>query len=304
MQKTKPEILIAGGTGLIGTQLIKSLTDKYDFVVLTRDPDKHIPCQGISYVKWQERELATLLEGKYAVVNLVGENIGAKRWTKKQKNKILETRVKSAKAIATATVQCKTPPQVLLQASAVGYYPNHEQGEEGKLYTASDFLSEVCLQTEKAIHIADHISRVIVIRTGIVLAQNADIWKQITMPFCFGVAPILGNGKQTIPWIHIEDEVGAIAFLLQQETSNGAYNLCAEHAVTWSALITEVQKHKKISLKFYIPAFILRIVFGSEKAKELMLKDQPISPNRLVKEGFRFKYSHIDQAINSLIDTK
>ena len=302
MRKTRPEILIAGGTGLIGTSLIKSLSASYDFVVLTRNPDKYESSQGVTYQKWEDDKLVNLLNGKFAVVNLVGENIGIKRWTKEQKYKILETRVQSAKSIAVATTQCDNPPRVILQASAVGYYPNNEQGDEDKIYAPTDFLSRVCQQTEKAINLAEHVTRVVIIRTGIVLARNADIWKQITMPFMFGVAPILGNGKQTIPWIHIEDEVGAIAFLLQNEFCKGAYNLCAENPIAWNYLISSVQKYERISLKFYIPAFLLKIIFGSEKAQELMLKDQPVYPNKLLNEGYAFKYPQINLAVKNLLD--
>lgn len=300
----RKEILIAGGTGLIGTSLIDKLVENYDIVILTRHPELYLPKEGITYQKWEDDNLCQLVEGKYAVVNLIGENIGAKRWTTNQQNKILRTRVDSATKIAEAIVACAHPPQVVLQASAVGYYPNHGNGDELQNYKPTDFLSSVCQQTERAINTASHVCRVVVIRTGIVLAVNADIWKQITMPFRFGVAPILGNGRQTIPWIHIEDEVSAIVFLLENGNSQGPYNLCAPNPVSWGTIISTIRKQKTISIPFYIPAIVLRLIFGKEKAEELMLKDQPCQPIKLKRDGFQFKYNQVNQAIIDLLKTK
>lgn len=301
MNTCRKEIVIVGGSGFIGQHLIKLLKENYSLTILTRSPEKFCISKNIKYQAWGV-DITDLLDSKFAVINLLGENIGNKRWTRKQKERIKESRVDSANVIVQSIAKCKNPPLVVVQASAIGYYPAGSTADEYRVYQPSNFLSSVCQKTEEAISLAKPYTRIVIIRTGIVLARDSEFWKKIMLPLKYKIAPILSSGKQMLPWIHIEDEVRAIEFLLNNENCNGPFNLCAPDSNSYLQLIDKLQSYKKFTMKFFIPKLVLEMIFGFEKTREVLIKDQSAYPYKLLNEGFHFQYPRLNEAIKELLN--
>lgn len=290
---TMNKIIITGGTGLIGSHLISFLKENYELIILTRFPQKYQSESNLTYIKWNGKELLTeLLNGAYAIINLIGENIGGKAWSKTQKEKIKNSRVEAGEAIKKSLEHCEIPPKVWIQASAVGYYGQlgyiGVTSDEDSLKGENSFLAEVCEKWEEPIRSVQIDIRKTVIRTGVVLSPESLIMKQITMPFKFGIAVITGSGENWLPWIDIEDEVRAIAYLLKHESCCGVYNLVAPQNIRMRELVEEIKKHRRTWLTIHIPKFILEFLFGKEKTKEIVLTDQKVYPKNLLRDGFSF----------------
>lgn len=301
----KKRIIITGGTGLIGTYLTKEFPTDYEFIMLTRNPDQHKVNQSIAYVYWDgESAIPSILEGAYAIINLIGENIGAKAWTHVQKAKILKSRTNAALAIKTSIEECEHKPEVWIQASAAGFYGQgiKKTVDEFSPKGANSFLADVCQQWEQPIKdLNEPTVRKVIIRTGVVLAKDSDLWKQLTLPFCFKVAVTVGNGKQFLPWIHIKDEAKAIHTLLTNKNCEGIFNLVSPEETTMQQLVKEIKDNKRVIASVKIPAQLLSLVMGREKTKELVLTDQRVAPRRLLEFGFSFQYPSIKDAVASLL---
>lgn len=301
------KIVISGGTGLIGSQLVRTLKSNYKVVVLTRSPEKYKDFENVSFEEWNGQDAITsILDGAYAFINLIGENIGDKMWTTKQKERILNSRVEAAYAVNKSMSQCPDMPKVWIQASAAGYY-----GQLGGSNVVCDelspkgehsFLADVCAKWEKPIREFEAPIRKIIIRTGVVLSPNSLLMQQVLMPFKFGVAVVTGKGNNYLPWIDISDEVGAIHYLLENEDCEGIYNLVAPHNITMKELVGEVKKRKKTFITLYIPELVLQLIFGKEKTREIILTNQLVAPKRLLEAGYTFLKEKIEDV--SLIEKK
>lgn len=303
----RDEIVIAGGTGLIGTALSKKLEriGKYDIIILSRTPNKHKSTNRIRYLLWDgQKEIGDILENKYAIINLLGENIGFKPWTKKQKTRIMASRVQAAKMIIEGIQRCSQPPRVLIQASAVGIYPPQSRGDEYTTITNSnEFLSNVCIETEKMIAGLNNTNiRKIIIRTGLVFCKHSPLWKQLKLGLYFGCAIMPGKGFQYVPWIHLTDEVRAIQFLMESDSCSGVYNLAAPSTSTWRTIISNLQLFYKYSMRISVPEIFLKLFLGKTKANELVLKSLPVKPKKLEKAGFIFNYPNIETAVDSILN--
>lgn len=303
----KKKIVITGGTGLIGSYLVKQLVDinKYDLILLTRNPDKYTNTATVSYVKWNGREtIPHILNGVYAIINLIGENIGEKRWSEKQRDLILSSRKDAANAISKSVELCQNKPQVWIQASASGFYGQANVGllDESSPKGKNSFLADVCEEWEKPIkELQNTTIRKVIIRTGVVLAKNSDLWKQLTMSFTWGVAAIPGSGKQYLPWIHIDDEVGVILFVLDNENCSGVFNLSAPESSTMKDIIGAIKMLKYSFITLKIPRWFLQILFGKDKTNELILTNQHVVPKHLLENNFLFKYPSIKGAVENLL---
>ena len=300
----KKQIVIIGATGLIGSELTKQLVNNYNLILLTRNPQKYASNESIQYKYWDGKSPITeILNGCYAVVNLLGENIGKKRWSKNQKELILNSREDAAQGILKSIEECNIKPQVWVQASATGYYGQdansifNEDSPKGK----NSFLADVCELWEKSINDLDDTSvRKVIIRTGVVLAKKSDLWKQLTMSFNFGVAAIPGSGKKYLPWIHIDDEVSAIVQAIQNNSYEGIFNLAAPNNATMKQIVNAIKIYHKSFITLPIPAFVLEILFGKEMTKEIVLTDQQVVPQHLIDKQFKFKYENIQDAVKAL----
>ncbi|MDA3893296.1 MAG: TIGR01777 family oxidoreductase [Salinivirgaceae bacterium] len=287
-------ILIAGATGFVGQALVPYLMDKgYDVKILTRNIStaKKVFPHNVAIYKWPEGNEKALLgtnKGCEAIINLVGANIGEKRWTKNYKNKILSSRVNSVKNIEELVKLMPNKPKVWVQASAIGYF-----GDDNNAGRASGFLANVVKQWEtvfKAVQIKG--LRKVTLRFGVVLSQQSGMLHQMKKVFNMGVAVCPGNGKQIFSWIHIEDLVSAIYQSIINEDWHGDFNAVAPNALSMWDFTKQLQTKTKAVIALKIPAFVFQLFLGKEKANELMLASQHVLPTKLLKNNFKYRFQY------------
>lgn len=298
------KVVITGGTGYLGKHLVNELHKAYKIVILTRNPHKHKNMGNVLYEEWDNlNTIEEKLEEAYAIINLAGENIGSKKWTQDQKKKILNSRITAAQTIKKSIELCNNKPKVWIQASATGYYgvQNHTVFDEDSPKGEGSFLSDVCYEWEKPINALDSHIRKLIIRTGVVLSSDSSLVKQLIMSFKFGVKSIPGNGGEYLPWIHIEDEVRAIKFLLSHEECSGIFNLTSPESSSMQQIINEIGKYKNSIISLHIPKFFLKLIFGKEMTEEIILTNQKVYPKKLLDAQFQFKYTNIQEAISQII---
>ncbi len=302
--------IISGGSGLIGKALIKKLRrmdEDMEIFVLTRDVQKaqqRLPDK----VQARQWDAATpegwrdIIDGGTIIVNLAGENIAEGAWTEKKKERIRDSRIQATQAIANAVVNAEEKPAAIIQTSAVGYYGsrgNEELKESSP--PGQSFLSQVCQTWENTIEPArEQGVRVAIVRIGVVLARESGFLPQVRKPFDRYVGGVPGSKKNWLPWIHIEDVVRAIIFLMEHDELEGAFNLSNPNPVQNQQFYHELADviHRPCLLP--VPAFSLRAMFG-EMANELILVSQRIIPERLLEAGFQFEYPRSKEALQDLL---
>lgn len=307
-------ILITGGAGLIGRELTASLAaDNHEVIVLTRDPAKVTDLPKTARAeKWDARTAqgwGHLADGADAIVNLAGESIAGenlpailfKRWSASYKRVITESRLNVGRAVVEAIRAAQQKPKVLIQSSAVGYYGS--RGDE-ELTEASgpgnDFTAEVCKTWEASTAEAETLGvRRVIIRTGVVFDTAGGVLPVVTLPFKFFAGGPLGNGQQWFPWIHMEDEVDAIRFLIEHPSASGAFNLCAPFPVRNAELSQLVGQMLGRPAFMPAPAFAMQLVLGEKAA--IVLCSQRQLPRRLQELGFQFKYPKAEAALKDLL---
>lgn len=299
-------IIITGGSGLIGRALARDLgSSGHDVVILTRDPDKvgALP-SGVRAARWDGRTAqgwVSLLDGDSAVVHLAGESVAEGRWTAEKKRRIRDSRVVSGAAVMDALREAPVKPRVLIQSSAVGYYGG--RGDEvipEDTPPGHDFLAEVCQEWEASTAEAESLGvRRAVARTGIVLAREGGALPLMSLPFKMMIGGPIGDGRQWFPWIHIDDEVGALRFLLEREEARGAFNLTAPHPVTNRELTQALARVLGRPGFLPAPGFALRLALG-EMAGSL-LQGQRAVPSRLQELGYAFRWPDLEPALVSLL---
>ncbi|BDX38624.1 epimerase [Tenuifilaceae bacterium CYCD] len=297
--------VVIGGTGLIGRKLTESLLDEgYNVKILSRDKSKIEKIFGNSVIPaiWNghnSEELASIINGSDILINLTGHSI-AVPWSKPNKVKIWNSRVGITARIATAINLCKLPSKVFVQASAVGFY-NHNSTDriDEDSPKGIGFLSKLTAEWEKQAMRCSPRTRVVIIRTGIVLSNAGGFLPKILKPLKLYLGAILGSGKQIIPWIHIDDHVSAIKFLINSN-ANGAFNLVSPNPVSFSNLTKVIAKRVQRPVLFRIPSFILKLALGS-MANEVLLSSQNVEPKKLKELGFEWKFLEIENALNDLI---
>lgn len=298
-------VIITGGTGMIGRALAKSLSDDgHEIIVLTRNPrqDAKLP-PGVQQVKWDAETAAGwghLAEGAGAIVNLAGEALAEGRWNEERKKRIYTSRVNVGRAVTQAVAAASIKPGVIIQASGVDYYGN--RGDEILPESAgpsAEFLSQVCFDWEASTAPVERMGvRRAVIRSGIVLSNEGGAWPRIVLPFKLFVGGPIGSGKQFWPWIHIDDEVGAIRFLIENENAQGAFNLCTPNPPRNKEFASTLGKVMGRPAIFPVPAIALKTVFG-EMATVLLSSHRTI-PQHLESLGYRFKYPTMESAFDQL----
>lgn len=306
MNKT---IIIIGVTGFIGETLARFfLTKNYRVKGFTRNPAKaeKLKIKGIKPVLWDVHSLTGWekeLEGADAVINLSGENIGSGRWTRPKKEKILNSRIDTGKIITAALSRLDHKPGVYIQASAVGYYGScgDEELEEGSP-AGEDFLAEVVSQWEAASDDVEDISlRRVICRFGMVLGKDQGALKRMLTPFRFFVGGPLGSGTQWMSWIHIDDVVQAIDFLISRPDCRGIFNFTAPNPVRNREFARTLGKVLHRPSFLAVPSFVLKILLG-EMAEQLPLSSQRALPGRLKEAGFTFRFPHLEEALKDLIE--
>jgi len=292
-------ILISGASGLIGAALVSVLESSGDEVFrlvrralrnereLQWDPERAVPPE--------------LVSGFNAVIHLSGESV-AGRWTTAKKQRIRDSRVVSTANLANAIARAEKPPQTFICASAVGYYGN--RGDEvltEESVSGSGFLAEVSREWEAAASPAANAgARVVNIRIGIVLSRDGGGLKQMMLPFRLGLGGKIGSGRQWWSWIHIDDLVAAVVFILQNVEMHGPVNMVSPNPVTNAEFTWTLARvlHRPAILP--VPAFAARIAFG-EFAKEGLLSSAKVMPKGLLQTEFRFRYPELEEGLTQLL---
>lgn len=299
--------IIAGGSGLLGRALTASLLENgHEVTILSRSPDKVKLPAGAQVAGWDARTPQGwdhLISSADAVINLTGENLGALPWTNERKQRIRASRVDAGMALVEAIARSERRPRVLLQASAVGYYgtSDDERFDERSPF-GSDFLSSIAVDWEASTRPVEDLGvRWAAFRSGVVLTPEGGVIPRFLYPFRLYLGGPIGSGKQWISWIHIQDEVNAIRFLLENDTASGTFNLTAPNPVTnaqFGRTLAEV-----IGKPFWapIPGFAIKLLYG--EMSTVVLEGQYVLPERLLKLGFHFKYKELRPALEDLLST-
>jgi uncharacterized protein len=295
-------ILVTGASGLIGTALVSSLTSHgHEVTRLVRGQQR----SGEKAARWDPMAGtidASALEGADAAVHLAGENI-AERWTAAKKVRIRDSRVKGTQLLCETLARLSSPPQVLVSASAIGYYG--DRGEEilsEESPPGRGFLSEVCRAWEAATEPAQRQGiRVVQLRMGVVLSPAGGALAKILPPFRMGLGGVLGSGRQYMSWIALDDVVGVIQHAIVTDALQGPTNAAAPRAVTNQEFTKTLGKVLGRPTVMPLPAFAARLMFG-EMADELLLASARIQPTKLLASGYRFRYPELEDALRHLLE--
>jgi len=297
------KILITGATGLIGSALCKLLADKHELIALTRNinkakntlPNSIIALDNLKEVNFDDLD---------AVINLAGEPIADKRWSAQQKQKIFQSRLSITEQLITKINTSDTPPKVFISGSAIGFYGRQAAEKvitESYSSTYPEFSHQLCKQWEElALQAQSPDVRVCLLRTGIVLSKQGGALDKMLPPFKLGLGGKMASGKQMMSWIHIDDMINAIVFLLEDEKAHGAFNLTAPEPVSNNNFTQILAKTLKRPALFPMPKFVLKCLFG--EMSDLLIYGQNVVPEKLEQQGFKFKFKTLDSALNEILN--
>ena len=300
-------IVITGGTGTIGRRLVFHLIKHGHLVtVVSRQNYKpaNLPAK-INFAPWDGKTTAgwgNWVESADAIVNLAGAGIADAKWTEARKKEILESRVQAGQAVVEAIRAASKKPQVLIQASAVGYYgPQHN----GQLITetssaGNDFLAKVCQAWEASTErVEDSGVRRVIIRTGVVLDPQGGALPKLVFPFRLFAGGPIGLGRQWFPWIHYYDEVDAIRCLIENQAATGPFNLAAPNPLRNRELAKVIGKVLKRPALAPAPSFVFKLIFG--EMATVLLDGQRVAPQRLQELGYQFRFPQAEAALRDLL---
>lgn len=293
-------ILIAGSTGLVGTALVEKLISRGDAVVrLLRSGSVLSSAAGTESIPWEpERGKVSLaaLEGFDVFINLAGSSIAIWPYNEANKKLIHNSRVITTSILAHGITRLKQPPKLFISASAVGFY-----GDRGsdtlteQEWPGRSFLSDVATAWEQSAKIAkEHGVRVVHPRLGVVLSQKGGVLQRMLTPFRFGLGAQLGDGKQYMSWVGLDDVIASMLFMLDHQELDGGVNVVAPNPVTNAEFTKVLAKSLHRPAFIRAPAGILRGIFG-EMAQELFLTSIRAVPEKLQQAGFRFQDEHLAQ---------
>lgn len=301
------KVVITGATGFVGQVIVKQLLAAGDeVVVLTRNVARAAITLGSSckYFQWNEsEELPPLeaLEGADGIINLMGESI-SKRWDENQKKKIYNSRIHGTRKLVEAMEKLKKKPSVFVSTSAIGIYGNRgsEEINEGS-NVASDFLAKVCLDWENEANKArNHQARVAIIRVGIVLGHGGGALAQMLPIFKLGGGGPLGNGKQYMSWIHIDDLASMYVEALKNPEIKGVLNGTSPYPVTNAEFTKVLGKVVRRPAFLPAPSFAIKIAFG--EMSQILLEGQKVLPVKFKEAKFRFRMPTLEMALKESIN--
>lgn len=300
------KIVLTGATGFIGRSLTEALLKRGDeLIILTRSSSRKVSERpNIHYVTWNPEDQTSLVgevDGSDAVINLAGESIIGRRWTRKQKGKILQSRVNATQIIANSIKKASKRPQILINASAVGYYgPHGNESVTEDTKAGNDFLADLCKAWEAhAVRVEDFDVRVVRLRIGIVLDKEGGALKLMLLPFKMFMGGWLGSGNQWMSWIAREDLIRLIIFCLDHQAARGAVNAVAPQAVTNKAFSLVLSQVLKRPCLMPVPSFALKILAG--EVSDMLLTGQRVIPKKAQELGFSFRYPEIRNALETIL---
>ncbi|KHT64982.1 epimerase [Photobacterium gaetbulicola] len=301
------KILLTGGTGFIGSALISAL-DEHEVSVLSRNPTQASQTLGGSINVVASLDQFDNLDGFDAVINLAGEPIINKRWSPQQKDRICHSRWTLTQQLVDKIQASSQPPHTFISGSAVGIYGDQKEAVIDESFAISehvssdDFAHRVCQRWEDiALEADSEQTRVCLLRTGIVLGKHGGALAKMLPPYQLGLGGPIGNGSQYTPWIHLQDMVAAIVFLLETPAAKGPFNLTAPQPVTNKVFSQTLAKALRRPHIFFTPAFVLKLALG--EAASLLLEGQRAVPKKLETLGYDFRYKTIDMALADIVTT-
>ncbi len=302
-------IAIIGGSGFVGQALIQQLKGSHFVTVFTRDDTKARDALGrddhltlVTYKPLQPETWSARLEGMEAVVNLVGEPLAGTRWTPQKKQEIRKSRIEGTQALVQAIASLQEKPNVLVNSSAVGYYG--PQSDDAALDETSspgqDFLAQLTLEWEAAAQAVSELgTRLVIIRTGIVLDQGGGALAQMLGPFQSFLGGPIGSGEQWLSWIHRQDLARFIQFAIETEQISGVFNGTAPEPVKMSEFCQMLGQVIGRPSWLPVPAFVLELAFG--EAAQVVLTGQRVIPAQAQASGFEFKYPTLKPALQEIL---
>jgi hypothetical protein len=301
IMSNKP-ILITGGTGFLGSALaFDLLSSQQSVVVFSRQADTVARTFGDKVQAITHIDQLPDAGCFKAIINLAGAGIFDQRWSDARKAVLRESRINLTKQLADWIFQSAQKPEVFISGSAIGVYGDHgdEVLDETSL-AVSDFSQQLCADWESAALMVQTCGvRVGIVRTGLVLGRGGGLLQRMLLPFRFGLGGKLGNGQQWMSWIHMQDWLGIVKLMLEDQGMQGAYNATAPSPVTnqsFSASLAEVLNRPML---LPLPEFMLRLLLG--EMADLVLGSQRVLPQRLLEKGFHFKFSQLDPALRNLL---
>lgn len=296
---------ITGGSGFVGLHLTNLLKKNgHRIIIFTRSPEKKKNSDHVTYAYWCPEENKcdlSALKQVEAVVHLAGAGIAEKRWTKKRKKEIVDSRVIGTRFLVSQLRSFAPKCKTLVSASAIGYYgPDRGGGpftENAVAY--NDFLGRTCVAWEQEAEKANDFLRTVILRFGIVLGKEAGAYHELSKPIKFGIVPILGSGKQMVSWIHADDLGNLLQHAAINEELNGIYNAVAPEPVTHKKLMNTIAAEKGgPKLKAKVPAMVLKTLLG--EMSEEVLKSCTVSGEKLLSTSFTHQYASIRDAVKNI----
>lgn len=293
-------ILVTGGTGFIGQPLVELL--------LARGENVTLLCRNFNKAKAMFGDRVNLvgsltniaLEAD-AVINLAGEPIVDKRWSDQRKQVLKDSRIGVTSELIEWIKQSANKPTILISGSAIGYYGNYPEDKQVTEINKSRscFASELCQEWEATALEAESLGvRVCLVRTGIVLAAHGGALKRMLLPFKMGLGGRIGNGEQWFSWIHLQDMLSLLLFLLDNDRIRGAVNATAAHPVTNDVFSKQLASALNRPALLPMPEFMAKLLFG--EASELLLEGQKVVPKKLLDHGFKFEYAQVSTALRAI----
>ncbi|MEP6512644.1 MAG: TIGR01777 family oxidoreductase [Parafilimonas sp.] len=314
-------VLITGGTGMIGKRLSQMLAEKgYEVIVLSRQSSVvsrqslvGSSQSNVSYAQWNIEDgwidKDAFAKADY-IIHLAGAGIADKKWNRKRKQEIVESRTKSSGLIVTALKTIPNKVKAVISASAIGWYgadtdSSLQKGFKETDAAADDFLGNTCKQWEQNIEpVTDLQKRLIILRTGIVLSNDGGAYEEFKKPIRNGIAAILGSGEQVISWIHVEDICRIYIYTLENNQLQGVYNAVAPMPVKNKDFTLQLAKaiRGKYFISVHVPSFILKLMLGEMSIE--VLKSTTVSAEKIRQAGFTFLYPSIQAALQLLTNEK
>ncbi len=303
------KVFVTGGTGLIGKPLIKKLIEKgFDITVLSRDKEmakKHfdsnvaiIEGNPVNKGDWQN-----IASGSDIIINLAGESVLSKRWNESEKKNIYDSRIKSTENVVEAIKKSDGKVKTLINASAVGYYGfQHDDREINEDETmGKDFLSHLCRDWEDSARKAQkYDTRVVRLRIGVVLSEHGGALEKMIIPFKLYAGGHIGDGKQWMPWIHINDTVNIIIYAIDKNEIKGAINVTSPIPVRMKDFCKEMGHviHRPSWLP--VPTLTLKATFG--EVADIITSGQRAIPQKVMSNGYKFEFDNVNLALNNLLN--